>query len=1183
MLDGAARIDQLVAAAAADGQPALGITDHGNMYGVLDFYRACRGAGLNPVIGTEAYMAAESRHERPVRRGKVDDTGGDVEGGQKLYYHLTLLAESNVGYSNLMKLSSAAYLEGYYYKPRVDWELLERYHEGLIATTGCLGGVVLQSLMSGDVAGAEKCAARLQDIFGRDNLFVELQDHGLAQQRQTNPQLIEIARRIDVPLLATNDSHYCTRADAETHDALLCVQTGALQSDPKRFKFEGTEHYLKSAAEMRYLFREVPDACDNTLLIAERAGVEIEFGTSKLPEFPVPEEFRGDNYEERANAYLRHLTYRGAEEQYGSPVPQQVVERLNYELGVIENMGFAAYFLVVWDLIHHARTSGIRVGPGRGSSAGSCVAYCLRIVDIDPIRYGLIFERFLNPGRKEMPDIDMDFDERYRSEMIRYASERYGWDHVAQIVTFSTIKARAAVRDAARVLGLPYIVGDKIAKAMPPLIMGRDTPLHACLELTPGYEDGFKTAGDLREMYTTDPDAKRVMDVARGLEGLRRQDGIHAAAVVVTHDALTEHLPIQRKPEPGMDPQAAPIVTQYEMHGVSDLGLLKMDFLGLRNLSVIERALDLIEKSTGSRIDIDHLPRDDEATFAMLQKGASIGVFQMEGGPLRSLLRSLIPTTFDDLAALVALYRPGPMAANMHNDYADRKNGRKPITSLHPDMEEVLDDTFGLMVYQESMMRVAQRFAGYSLEEADNLRKACGKKIRALMAKERKAFVAGCVHTGYGEQLGNQIFDLIEPFADYAFPKAHAYGYALVAYQTAWLKANYPVEYLSALLTSVKDDKDRTAVYLAECRSLAIEVAVPDVNRSASEFTPRTGAEGAGILFGLAAVRNVGESLVERMVIERDAAGPFTDIYDFCRRVDPVVLNKRTMESLAKAGAFDSLGHPRQGLWLVLEEIVDRTIERRRELDAGIATLFSSLEPAAESGAESGSWEGTRIPIPDTEFDKAQRLVFEKEMLGLYVSDHPLRGLEGSLGRHTDCPLAELRDLGLADAGGGPMSEGVVRSVGGVVTELKRQYTKKGELMGRFVLEDLEASMEVFVFPRVMADYGTLLENDAIVVVRGRLDLRDETPKIVAMEVRRPDLSTNERQELRIALPLGQLTEDKVDRLRGVLLEHPGASPVLLHVGDKVLRLPPEFNVDSRNGLVGELKTLLGANAIVAA
>ncbi len=1195
MLDGAARVRDLVRAAVEDGQPALGITDHGNMYGVLDFYKACREAGINPVIGTEAYMAAESRHERPVRRGRVDDTGGDVDGGQKLYYHLTLLAESDPGYRNLMRLSSAAYLEGYYYKPRVDWELLERHHDGLIATTGCLGGLVLQSLLAGRPDEAEARAARLQDIFGRGNLFVELQDHGLDDQHRTNPQLIEIARRIGAPLLATNDSHYTHREDAVAHDALLCVQTGATIDDPKRFKFDGTEHYLKSAAEMRHLFASVPEACDNTLLIAERAAVEIELGRPSLPEFPVPASIPGSTYEERAQAYLRQLTAEGARARYGDPLPAAVAQRVDYELSVIGDMGFAAYFLVVWDLIRYARESGIRVGPGRGSAAGCCVAYCLGIVDLDPIRYDLLFERFLNPGRKQMPDIDMDFDERFRGEMIRYAAERYGSDRVAQIVTFSTIKARAAVRDAARVLGLPYAVGDRIAKAMPPLVMGRDTPLAACLEKVAGHEDGFAAAAELRAMYEADPEAQQVIDVAKGLEGLRRQDGIHAAAVVITRDPLTEYLPVQRKPDAGGDPGDAPIVTQYEMHGVEELGLLKMDFLGLRNLSVIERALDLVEASTGRRPDIDRIPLDDDAVFTMLQRGDSIGVFQLEGRPMRALMRSLAPTSFDDVAALVALYRPGPMAANMHNDYADRKNGRQAVSYLHPDLEPILADTYGLMIYQESVMRVAQKFAGYSLEEADNLRKACGKKIRALIAAEREKFVAGCQAQGYGAELGTALFDIIEPFADYAFNKSHSYGYGLVAYQTAWLKAHHPVEYMAALLTSVKDDKDKTAVYLAECRSLGISVVVPDVNRSAAEFTPLAPPAadpdaagpadgpvgGAGIVFGLAAVRNVGEGLVERIVAAREAEGPFVDVYDFCRRVDPVVLNKRTMESLVKAGAFDSLGHPRQGLCLVLDEIVDRTIERRREHEVGIATLFSSVEPA-EGGDDSGRWEGTRVPIPEVEFDKSARLAFEKEMLGLYLSDHPLMGLEAALARHTDCTLAEFRDAGSVEVPDGGAGDGAVRTVGGVVTELRRQYTKKGDLMARFVLEDLQASMEVFVFPKVMADYGALLENDAVVVLRGRLDLREEQPKIVCIEVRRPVLEADGTEEVRIALPLGVISDTTVDRLKEILVDHPGQCPVMLHVGTKVLRLPPEFNVDGRNGLVGQLKSLLGANAIVA-
>jgi DNA polymerase-3 subunit alpha len=1156
MLDGAARIDEVVAAAVADGQPAIGITDHGNMYGVLDFYSAARKAGITPVIGTEAYMAGESRFERPVRRGRVDDTGGEIGEGEKLYYHLTLLAESNQGYKNLMKLSSAAYLEGYYYKPRCDWELLERHHAGVVATTGCLGGVVNQALLRDDVPLATKLTSRLSDIFGPGGLYVEIQDHGMPEQHRTNRHLIEIARDLNLPLLATNDSHYVHQEDSVAHDALLCVQTGAQVDDPKRFKFHSDQHYLKTAAEMRALFAEVPESCDSTLEIAERASVEIEFGKPELPNFPLPAGF------ETEDGYLRHLALQGAHERYGAPLPADAAERIDKELTVIEEMGLSAYFLIVWDLIAYARNKGIRVGPGRGSAAGCCVAYCLKIVDLDPLKYGLIFERFLNAGRKEMPDIDMDFDERFRGDMIKYAAEKYGSDHVAQIVTFSTIKARAAVRDAARVLGYPYAVGDRIAKAMPPLIMGRDTPLAACLELTPGMEEGYKMAADLRELHDTDPDAKKVIEVARGLAGLRRQDGIHAAAVVITRHPLTEYLPIQRKPGPDGSIANAPIVTQYEMHGVSDLGLLKMDFLGLRNLSVIEKALDLIEVTTGERVDIDHVALDDEKTFEMLRRGDSIGVFQLEGGPMRALIRSLAPTCFDDIGALVALYRPGPMAANMHNDFADRKNGRKPITYIHPDLGEVLGDTQGLMIYQESLMRVAQRFAGYSLQEADNLRKACGKKIRALMAAERDKFVAACEKTGYGAQLGTALFDVIEPFADYAFPKAHAYCYGMVAYQTAWLKANNPVEYLAALLTSVKDDKDKTAVYLSECRTMGVEVMVPDINKSMSDFVAVDGK----IPFGLSAIRNVGEGLVGQIVAERDENGPYADFYDFCLRVNPTVLNKRSVESLIKAGAFDSLGHPRRGLLMVFEQVIDRTLARRRERDMGIMSLFGEMEEGPGSALDE------RMPIPDLEFDPSERLTHEKEMLGLYVSSHPLLGVESALRRHTDCSINELREL----------RDGEMRWVGGVVTGLSRKYTKRGDLMATFTLEDLQSAIEVMVFPRTMADFGAYLADDAVVCVKGRIDTREEPAKIICMELKRPDLSPEHSRPVRIKLDPHVLTPKCLAQLKEVLREHPGSQPVLVHLDSTILRLPDEFRVDAGNGLVAELRELLGANGLVA-
>ena len=1173
MLDGAARVDHLVDAALADGQPALGITDHGNMYGVLEFYKACKAKGIKPIIGTEAYMAGESRTERPQRRGQLDDGGGNTDGGEKLYYHLTVLAENLTGYRNLIKLSSEAYLSGYYYKPRVDWELLEQFSEGLIVTTGCLGGVVLQALLRDDVEEATALAARLQDIFGRDSLFVEIQDHHLAAQKRTNPQLIEIARKINAPLLATNDSHYTHREDAKTHDALLCVQTGALISEQNRFRFEGEEHYLKSAAEMRELFSGVEEACDNTLWIAERANLEIPFGVDALPEFPVPEHIKGKTYEERAGAYLRELTYAGARERYGNDLPVEVVERLDYELGVVSQMGFSAYFLVVWDLIVFARREGIRVGPGRGSAAGSCVAYCLRIVDIDPIRYDLLFERFLNPGRRQMPDIDMDFDERYRGDMIRYASERYGSDHVAQIVTFSTIKARAAVRDAARVLGHPWSEGDKIAKAMPPLVMGRDTPLHACFELTPGHEDGFKAAGELRNLVEADATAKEIIEVARGLEGLRRQDGIHAAAVVITKETLTEYLPIQRKPDPKLSPEETPTVTQYEGHGVEDLGLLKMDFLGLRNLSVIERTLDLVEMRTGERLDIDGVDLNDNATLELLQRGESVGVFQLESPPMRELMKALRPTSFDDVAALVALYRPGPMANNMHYDYADHKNGRKDITYLHPDLEPILSGTQGLMIYQESVMRVAQRFAGYSLEEADNLRKACGKKIREVMEVEREKFESGCEANGYGRALGKQLFDVIEPFADYAFNKSHSYGYGYVAYQTAWLKAHFPVEYLCALLTSVRSDKDKTAVYLGECRAMGLSVAVPDVNESLADFAPRVvEGEPDSIRFGLASVRNVGESIVERIVAERTANGPFTDVVDFARRVDEVVLNKRTMESLIKAGAFDSLGHPRQGLMLCYEQLIERTIERRREHALGVQDLFASLADSPEEA----QWSGTEVEVPELEFEKSDLLAFEKEMLGMYVSDHPLTEVEGALRRHIDVSLAEVNLM----AGEGGDGKPLTKRIGGILSSVQQRTTKSGELMAIVVLEDLDSSVEAMVFPKTFAEYGQLLTPDAIVVLRCRIDA-GERLRLIVHEVSQPVLTDATQGPMRINLPKGQVSNTVMQRLKEIIANHPGTSPVFIHTGEQVIRLPDEHNIDVVRA-AGELRVLLGPDALIA-
>jgi DNA polymerase III subunit alpha len=1178
MLDGASRLDEMVAKAVEDGQPAIGMTDHGNMYGTLDFYKECNKQGIKPIIGTEAYMAHEHRSERPTRRGRVDDSGGETEGGKKLYYHLILLAENNTGYKNLIQLSSKAFMEGYYYKPRMDFELLEQHSEGLIATSACLGGHVLQALMQGRDEQALEHAARLQDIFGRDNFFIELQDHGIPEQHQTNPKLMEIAKKIRAPLLATNDSHYVHRDDHESHDALLCVQTGSLMSDPNRFKFSGTDHYLKTAAEMRYLFREVPTACDNSLWIAERSNVEIEFGKPLLPNFPLPEGFDSDA------DYLTHLTMDGAKKRWGENIPVEAQERLAYELKVINDMGFASYFLITWDLIKYARDNNIRVGPGRGSAAGCAVAYCLWIVDIDPLKYDLLFERFLNPSRVSMPDIDMDFETRYREDMIRYAAERYGREHVAQIITFGSIKARNAAKDAARVLGYPYGMGDKIAKAMPPMVMGRDTPLKYCFEDHPKYADGYKAAADLRAMYDTDPDVKKVLDVARGLEGLKRSDGIHAAAVVITKDPVTEYVPIQRKPTAGMDPEDAPVVTQYEMHGVEDLGLLKMDFLGLRNLDVISDAEQMIRARGNPDLDVEKVPLDDKATYELLSRGDTIGIFQLESPPMRQLLKAMEPKTFEHIAAVLALYRPGPMSVNMHYDYADRMNGRQEVTYFHPDAEEVLGDTYGLMIYQESVMRVAQHFAGYTLAEADNLRKAMGKKVREVMAAARNGFEEGVVNTGYDKQMGVELFDIIEKFADYAFNKSHTFGYGLVTYQTAYLKAHYPVEYIASLLTSVKNNLDKAATYLADCRSMGIKVLPPDVNRSLMNFgalspdelppdvTLPIGSPGA-ITFGLSAVRNVGEALVELLIAEREENGQFTSFHDFVERVPEQVLNKRTIESLIKGGGFDTLGHDRRALLTVFEHIIDTTVKRRREEEKGVMSLFGDYGDDADSSG-AGDTFSERTPIPENmEFDKSEKLRFEKEMLGLYVSDHPLFGVEAALRRKVEHNLIDLPN----------MEDGAPVVVGGIITNLARKFTKKGDQMAVFVLEDLDASIEVTIFPRTLAEQGHKLEDDLIVSVKGRLDRRDESRfGIIGQTITvLQGLDDGPAAPLRLRLPASSLDELKVQRLKRILNEHPGESVVMVDLGQgKILKLADEFRVDLDRS-VGELRMAFGHEAVL--
>jgi DNA polymerase III subunit alpha len=1075
----------------------------------------------------EAYLAPGSRFEKQ-RRDAAEP-----------YTHLTLLAENQTGYANLLELVSAASLEGHFYKPRMDRELLERHHEGLIATSGCLGSEVNQRLLKGDREGARATLAEFRDLFGAGSYYVELADHGLPDERRVTPELLALAGDLGLPLLAVNDLHYTRRADAGPHEVLLCIQTGSVMADPKRFKLEGEEYYLKSPAEMRALFADHPEACDNTLEVAERCNVELQFGANLLPHFDVPD---GHTLE----SWLRAEVGRGAADRYGQQLGPQVRERIDYELRVISELGFAGYFLIVADLCRHAREHGIRVGPGRGSAAGSCVSYCLRITDLDPIAYGLMFERFLNPGRKEMPDIDLDFDERRRGDMIRYATEKYGAEHVAQIVTFSTIKAKQAIRDSARVLGFPYKLGDDLAKMMPPPVLGKEHPL----------AEAFNLSSELRAARDHDPDARRVLDTAAGLEGLRRQWGVHAAAVVISRDPLVEQIPIMKREADGA------IITQYEMNGVAKLGLLKMDFLGLRNLTVLDQTLSHL-RASGVELDLGALPAEDQATFRMLQAGDTDGIFQMESEGVRRLLRQLRPDRFEDIVALIALYRPGPMEEIPK--YIAGKRDPSRIVHLHPLMEAITADTHGVLVYQEQIITLLQRVAGYSAGEADLVRKAIGKKIQSLMRKEEPRFLAGCREKGLTDDQAQQLWRLIQPFAGYSFNRAHAAGYGVIAWQTAYLKAHHPVEYMAALLTSVKDDKDLRPKYLGTCRRMGITVLPPDVNESDADFTPN----GTAIRYGLSAVRNVGEQVVEAIVAARREKGRFTDFFDFCDKVDIGVLNKRVIESLIKAGAFDSLGLPRRGLFEVHEVAVDRVVARKRAEAAGQFSLFGGL----------GDGEGAVVeplpPVGQQEWEKSQRLAFEKEMLGQYVSDHPLLGLEHVLQGAADTPLSVLTER----------SDGAVVTVAGILAKLTRKFTRRGETYVVADLEDLDGAAECIFFPQVYQQHQGLLVQDAVVVVRARVDGRDDTPKLIALEVKPPDLADPGTSPVVVNLEARTCDDGMVNRLKHILGSHRGKAPVHLQIrgasSTMVVRLGDEFRVDPRNGLYAEIKAELGPDALL--
>jgi DNA polymerase-3 subunit alpha len=1156
MLDGAARLDDLFARTAELGMDAIAMTDHGNVFGAFEFWSKARNHGVKPIIGMEAYFTPNtSRFEK--KRVRWNDGGDDDVSGSGSYTHMTLLAENTLGMHNLFRLSSRASMEGFFYQPRADRELLSEYANGLIATTGCPSGEVQTWLRIGDYGKARQAAADFQDILGRENYFLELMDHGLTIERRVRDDLLELSRDLGIPPIATNDSHYVLREDARAQEHLLCVSSGSVMSDPKRFKFDGDGYYIKSAAEMRELWRELPEACDNTLLVAERCDVQFTEGNGTyMPRFPVPEG-------EDETSWLIKEVEKGLHHRYPEGVPDEVRKQANFEIDVITQMGFAGYFLVVADFINWAKDNGIRVGPGRGSGAGSMVAYAMRITDLDPLKHGLIFERFLNPDRVSMPDFDIDFDERRRGEVIRYVTEKYGDDRVSYIVTYGTIKAKQAVKDSSRILGYPFAMGDRITKAMPPAVMGKDVPLK---ELFNAEHKRYGEGGEFRGLYDSDPDVKNVVDTAIGIEGLKRQWGVHAAGVIMSRAPLLDVIPLMKRPQDGA------IITQFDYPTCERLGLIKMDFLGLRNLTVLDDALQNIEINRNETVVLEELGLDDPATYELLQRGDTLGVFQLDGGPMRALLRSMRPDCFEDISAVGALYRPGPMGADSHNKYARRKTGREPVEAIHPELaeplEEILGETYGLIVYQEQVMAIAQKLAGYSLGQADILRRAMGKKKKEELDKQFEGFSAGMAERGYSAHAVKTLWDILLPFSDYAFNKAHSAAYGLVSYWTAYLKANYPAEYMAALLTSVKDDKDKMAIYLNECRRMKIQVLPPDVNESQANFTP----VGKDIRFGLTAIRNVGANVVSAIVAAREEHGRYVDFNDFMSKVPALVCNKRMIESLVKAGAFDDMKHHRRALVQVHEAAVDQYVDIKRNEAIGQDSLFDGLDD------DGGGGFGISVEIPDVpEWDKMTLLGHEREMLGLYVSDHPLLGLEHLLSRGTDCSIGQL----MLDE---ERADGSSITICGLVTSVQRKITKRGDTWALVTLEDLDGAIDVLLFPSAYQLASTYLNEDAIITVRGRLSRSKDQPEVHAQEVTVPDLTDGPTGPVVISLPSTRCTAPVIEQLKEVLGTHPGVTEVQLKLlsrdSTKVLRLADGLRVTPSPALFADLKHLLGPGCL---
>ncbi|MFI8459711.1 DNA polymerase III subunit alpha [Kitasatospora sp. NPDC085464] len=1165
MLDGAAKNGKLFAEAQRQGMPAIAMSDHGNMFGAYEFFHAAAKTDVKPIIGIEAYVAPASRFlkkqvfwspggQRPT--GADGEGGKDVSGGGR-YTHMTMWAQNATGLRNLFRLSSLASMEGYYMKPRMDRELIAANATGIIATTGCPSGEVQTRLRLGQYEEAVKAAGAYQDIFGKENYFLELMDHGLDIEKDVREDLLRLAKQLNIPLLATNDSHYVTADQADAHDSLLCVGVGKNKDDPNRFKFQGTGYYVKTAEEMRELFRELPEACDNTLAIAERIESYEEVFTyvDRMPQFDVPEG-------ETQASYLRKKIEIGLQHRYGDSPSQEVLDRIELEMGVITPMGFDAYFLVVADICQYGRDNGIPVGPGRGSAAGSMVAYLTGITQLDPLEHDLLFERFLNPERINPPDVDIDFDDRQRDQMVRYVTEKYGAAYTAQVNTFGTIKAKAAVKDANRILGYPFAMGDRITKAMPPDVMGKGVPL---ADLFDEKHARYNEGTEIRALYQNEPDVKKIIDTGRGIEGLIRGTGVHAAAVILSSTPLLDLIPLHMRDKDGV------IITGFDYPSCEAMGLIKMDFLGLRNLGIIDHCIKIVKANRGIDVDIEKIPIDDPTTYQLLARGDTLGVFQLDGGPMRALLKLMKPTEFADISAVSALYRPGPMGMNSHTNYALRKNAQQEIIPIHPELEEPLKDvlgpTYGLIVYQEQVQRAAQVLAGYSLGQADLLRRAMGKKKKEVLEKEFVPFHAGCKERGYSDEAIQAVWDVLVPFAGYAFNKSHSAAYGLVSYQTAYLKANYPAEYMAALLTSVADDKDKMAVYLAECRQMGIKILSPDVNESVVDFT----AVGSDVRFGLKAVRNVGVPVIESLVGTRAEKGKYTSFADFLDKVELVVCNKRTVDSLVKAGAFDSLGHTRLSLSTVHESAIDAVTGVKKQQAIGQDDLFGALD----DGTDGGPAIGLDFQLTDNEWPRRQLLALEREMLGLYVSSHPLDGAEHILSQNRDTSIAELLGSG--------RSEGEVR-LSGLITGVDRRINKAGNAWAIITLADRDGSVEVLFFP---ATYNLMAEQmieDNVISIRGRLNERDGSLSVFGQEITTLDVSSAElgtKPPVQITVPASRITPEVVAELKLALQAHPGDVPIRLLTTnwDKSTLYELGFRVNPDNGLASDVKTLLGNRA----